>query len=208
MEHKLKELNYKLDDLEPIIDKSIMDLHYNKHYAGYVAALNKAITDSKKLQNLSLLEILPEIKNLPKDSQGAFRNNAGGACNHELYWDILTPGGPKTPQGDLSKEINKTFGNLDNLISIINDSGMKRFGSGWAWLVWNNGLEVCSTANQDSPLMGKEISGCEGIPLIGIDVWEHAYYLQYMNRRAEYLNNIWQLINWDKVEALFRAAKS
>ena len=208
MEHKLKELNYKLDDLEPVIDKSIMDLHYNKHYAGYVAALNKAITDSKKLQNLSLLEILPEIKNLPKDSQGAFRNNAGGACNHELYWDILTPGGPKTPQGDLSKEINKTFGNLDNLISIINDSGMKRFGSGWAWLVWNNGLEVCSTANQDSPLMGKEISGCEGIPLIGIDVWEHAYYLQYMNRRAEYLNNIWQLINWDKVEALFRAAKS
>ena len=189
MEHKLKELNYKLDDLEPIIDKSIMDLHYNKHYAGYVAALNKAITDSKKLQNLSLLEILPEIKNLPKDSQGAFRNNAGGACNHELYWDILTPGGPKTPQGDLSKEINKTFGNLENLISVINDSGMKRFGSGWAWLVWNNGLEVCSTANQDSPLMGKEISGCQGIPLIGIDVWEHAYYLQYMNRRAEYLNN-------------------
>ena len=208
MEHKLKELNYKLDDLEPIIDKSIMDLHYNKHYAGYVAALNKAITDSKKLQNLSLLEILPEIKNLPKDSQGAFRNNAGGACNHELYWDILTPGGPKTPQGDLSKEINKTFGNLENLISVINDSGMKRFGSGWTWLIWNNGLEVCSTANQDSPLMGKEISGCQGIPLIGIDVWEHAYYLQYMNRRAEYLNNIWQLINWDKVEALFRAAKS
>ena len=208
MEHKLKELNYKLDDLEPIIDKSIMDLHYNKHYAGYVAALNKAITDSKKLQNLSLLEILPEIKNLSKDSQGAFRNNAGGACNHELYWDILTPGGPKTPQGDLSKEINKTFGNLENLISVINDSGMKRFGSGWTWLIWNNGLEVCSTANQDSPLMGKEISGCQGIPLIGIDVWEHAYYLQYMNRRAEYLNNIWQLINWDKVEALFRAAKS
>jgi Fe-Mn family superoxide dismutase len=202
------DLPYNFKALEPIIDKETMEIHYSKHYAAYVSGLNKAIEDTDKLSDLNLLDLLPKIKTLPQANQAVFKNNAGGACNHELYWSILTPGGKISPGNDMLSDIKDTFGSLKQMISIMNDAGMKRFGSGWAWLVWNNGLEVCSTANQDSPLMGKEISGCEGIPLIGIDVWEHAYYLKHQNKRADYLAGIWDAINWNKVDALYKAAKS
>lgn len=208
MEHKMVDLPYGYKDLEPIIDKETMEIHYSKHYAAYVQGLNKAIQDKNKFNDLKLLDLLPKIKTLPEADRAPFRNNGGGACNHELYWDILTPGGKITPGQEFLADIKDTFGSYKQMISIMNDAGMKRFGSGWVWLVWNNGLEVCSTANQDSPLMGKEVAGCEGTPLIGIDVWEHAYYLKHQNKRAEYLSNIWDAINWTKVEALYRAAKS
>ena len=206
MNHKLVDLGYSFDALEPVIDKQIMELHYSKHYAGYISALNKAIEDNDICKNDSLIEIVEKINQLPNKSQSVFKNNAGGAINHQLYWDILTPGGSSKPSANLLEDINKTFGSLNNMISIMNDFGMKQFGSGWAWLVWDNGLKICSTANQDSPIMGKEISGCSGKPLIGIDVWEHAYYLQYMNKRADYLNAIWDIINWDKVDNLYKSA--
>lgn len=208
MTHKMVELEYSLDALEPVISKEIMDLHFSKHYAGYVSALNKAISDNQICEDDDLIQIVKKIGQLPKDSQTAFRNNAGGACNHELYWSILTSDKNSKPEDDLFNDIEKTFGSINNLISVMNDTGMKQFGSGWSWLVWDDGLKVCSTANQDSPLMGKNIAGCQGIPLIGIDVWEHAYYLQYMNKRADYLAAIWDIINWNKVSALYKAAKS
>jgi Fe-Mn family superoxide dismutase len=208
MKHKMIDLPYGYKDLEPVIDAKTMEIHYSKHYAGYVAGLNKAIEDTGKLGELELLDLLPKIKTLPESNQAAFKNNAGGACNHELYWNLLTPGGKISPGEELLSDIKETFGGLQQMISTMNDAGMKRFGSGWAWLVWNNGLEVCSTANQDSPLMGKEIAGCEGVPLIGIDVWEHAYYLKHQNKRADYLAGIWDVINWNKVDALYKAAKS
>ena len=208
MTHKMVDLSYNYKDLEPIIDKETMEIHFSKHYATYVAGLNKAIEDSGKLEDIELVDLLSKIKTLPESARAPFKNNGGGACNHELYWSILTPGGKISPGNELLSDIKDTFGGLKQMISIMNDSGMKRFGSGWTWLVWNNGLEVCSTANQDSPLMGKEVAGCEGIPLIGIDVWEHAYYLKHQNKRADYLAGIWDAINWNKVDALYKAAKS
>jgi Fe-Mn family superoxide dismutase len=208
MTHKMVELGYEYSAIEPVINKDIMEIHYSKHYAAYVSGLNKAIDDSGKFSNLSLLEIMKNIKDLPESERGPFKNNGGGACNHELFWSILTPGGSDQPSGDFLSDIEETFGSYNNMVSAVNDAGMKRFGSGWAWLVWDSGLKVCSTANQDSPLMGKEVSGCQGVPLIGIDVWEHAYYLQYMKRRPESLQKVWVALTWDKIEALYRAANS
>lgn len=208
MIHKLVDLGFSFNSLQPTIEKEIMEIHYAKHYAGYISALNKAIEDNKICENDSLVDIVKKIETLPTKIQSVFKNNAGGAYNHELFWDILLPGGSSSPENELLYDIKKTFGSMNDLISTMNDFGMKQFGSGWVWLVWNNGLEVCSTANQDSPLMGKEVSGCNGIPILGIDVWEHAYYLQYKNKRADYLASIWNVINWNRVEILYKKAKN
>lgn len=200
--HKLMELGFAYDALEPVIDAETMQTHYEKHYGGYVSNLNGALKGSD-LIDLSLDDLMVRV-----GSDNALRNNGGGVYNHNLYWSVLKPGGSNKPKGALLNQINKDFENFESLVSEMNDSAMKRFGSGWAWLVWKgNKLQVCSTANQDNPLMGDKIAGCSGAPLLGIDVWEHAYYLKYKNKRADYLASIWDILNFEVVEKLFADMK-
>lgn len=200
--HKLIDLGFPYDALEPVIDAETMQTHYEKHYGGYVSNLNGALKGSD-LIDLSLNDLMGKV-----GSDNALRNNGGGVYNHNLYWSVLKPGGSNKPKGALLNQINKDFENFESLVSEMNDAAMKRFGSGWAWLVWKgNKLQVCSTANQDNPLMGDKIAGCSGTPLLGIDVWEHAYYLKYKNKRADYLASIWDILNFEVVEKLFADMK-
>ena len=192
---KLPDLGYPKDALEPHIDAQTMEIHHGKHHAAYVNNLNAALEKHPELHGWSIEELLGKIDQVPEDIRTAVRNNGGGHHNHTLFWDILTPGGAKEPNGKLAEAINATFGSFEELKAKVNQAGATRFGSGWAWLVKDASgqLHVYSTANQDSPLM-------EGhTPLLGIDVWEHAYYLKYQNRRPDYLAAIWNVINWDKV---------
>jgi Fe-Mn family superoxide dismutase len=192
---KLPDLGYPKDALEPHIDAQTMEIHHGKHHATYVNNLNAALEKHPELHGWSIEELLSKIDQVPEDIRTAVRNNGGGHHNHTLFWDILTPGGAKEPSGQLAEAIKATFGSLEELKHRITQAGLARFGSGWSWLVKDSSgkLQVYSTANQDSPLM-------EGhTPLLGIDVWEHAYYLKYQNRRPDYLAAIWNVINWDKV---------
>jgi Fe-Mn family superoxide dismutase len=176
-----------------------MEIHHGKHHAAYVNNLNAALEKHPELHSWSLEDLLTKIAQVPEDIRTAVRNNGGGHHNHTLFWDILTPGGSKEPTGKLAEAINATFGSFEELKAKLTQAGATRFGSGWAWLVKDKDgkLQVYSTANQDSPLM-------EGhTPLLGIDVWEHAYYLKYQNRRPDYLAAIWNVINWDKVAERF-----
>lgn len=195
-----KPLPYAKESLEPFIDAMTMDIHFNKHHAAYVTNLNKALEG-----NTNIPESLEELMaNISKFST-AVRNNGGGHYNHELFWSVLTS--EKTsPSTNLEKAINDAFGDLTKMKEAINKAGMTQFGSGWSWLYVNNEgkLAVCSTPNQDNPLM--DISPCKGIPIFGIDVWEHAYYLKYQNKRADYLNNIWNIINWKQVSENYEMA--
>ncbi|MCX8088273.1 MAG: superoxide dismutase [Meiothermus ruber] len=196
---KLPELGYPKDALEPYIDALTMEIHHGKHHAAYVNNLNAALEKHPELHSWSLEDLLTKIDQVPEDIRTAVRNNGGGHHNHTLFWDILTPGGSKEPTGKLAEAINATFGSFEELKAKLTQAGATRFGSGWAWLVKDKDgkLQVYSTANQDSPLM-------EGhTPLLGIDVWEHAYYLKYQNRRPDYLAAIWNVINWDKVASRF-----
>jgi len=196
---KLPELPYPKDALEPYIDAQTMDIHHGKHHAGYVNNLNAALEKHPEIQSWSLEDLLTRIAQVPEDIRTAVRNNGGGHHNHALFWDILTPGGAREPSGRLAEAIAATFGSFDELKTKMTQAGITRFGSGWSWLVKDQGgnLHIYSTANQDSPLM-------EGhTPLLGIDVWEHAYYLKYQNRRPDYLAAIWNVINWDKVASRF-----
>ncbi len=196
---KLPELGYPKDALEPYIDALTMEIHHGKHHAAYVNNLNAALEKHPELHSWSLEDLLTKIDQVPEDIRTAVRNNGGGHHNHTLFWDILTPGGSKEPTGKLAEAINTTFGSFEELKAKLTQAGATRFGSGWAWLVKDKDgkLQVYSTANQDSPLM-------EGhTPLLGIDVWEHAYYLKYQNRRPDYLAAIWNVINWDKVASRF-----
>jgi Fe-Mn family superoxide dismutase len=199
--HQLPTLSYALDALEPHIDARTMGIHHGKHHAAYVANLNKALEGNSDLQAKSVDDLVANLDSVPESIRTAVRNNGGGHANHTLFWDIMGPGCGGEPDGALADAIKGTFGNLDNLKQQVNDTGMKRFGSGWSWLVKSGDqLEVLSTANQDSPLtQGKT-------PLLGVDVWEHAYYLHYQNRRAEYLAAWWSVVCWDKVAARFTAA--
>jgi Fe-Mn family superoxide dismutase len=199
---QLPQLGYAYDALEPNIDSETMQIHHSKHHQGYVNNLNKAL-EGTGAENLSLEEIL---KNTSKYAT-AVRNNAGGHFNHSLFWSILTPNKGTQPSRQLLQAINQQFGSLDNLKTSLNNAAASRFGSGWAWLSVdeNDKLFISSTANQDNPLM--DISEEQGIPILGIDVWEHAYYLKYQNKRGDYLSAIWEIINWDEVSKRYEQAK-
>ena len=200
MAFELPKLKYSYDSLEPHIDSKTMEIHHGKHHAGYTNNLNNAISGSE-LENHSIEEIL---KNLNMENS-ALRNNAGGYYNHNLFWDILSPSGGGKPNGKLLESINNGFESFENFKEEFSKAAATRFGSGWAWLcVHENGtLKVCSTANQDNPLMPG--IGSDGFPILGIDVWEHAYYLNYQNRRPDYINAFFNLINWEKVNEKYLA---
>ena len=200
MAFELPKLKYSYDSLEPHIDSKTMEIHHGKHHAGYTNNLNNAISGSE-LENHSIEEIL---KNLNMENS-ALRNNAGGYYNHNLFWDILSPSGGGKPNGKLLESINNGFESFENFKEEFSKAAATRFGSGWAWLcVHENGtLKVCSTANQDNPLMPG--IGYDGFPILGIDVWEHAYYLNYQNRRPDYINAFFNIINWEKVNEKYLA---
>ncbi|HQY89339.1 MAG TPA: superoxide dismutase [Tepidisphaeraceae bacterium] len=194
-----KPLPYPHAALEPTIDAKTMEIHHGLHYKAYVDNYNKALEKAPQLVEKRVEDVIANnLAAVPDEIKGAVRNNGGGVVNHELFWELLTPGGPKTPVGNLAKAIDSTFGSFDKFKELMVTAGTTRFGSGWAWLAKSGGkLEVYSLPNQDSPLMeGKT-------PIVGIDVWEHAYYLKYQNKRPAYLGAIWDVINWKVAEEKF-----
>jgi Fe-Mn family superoxide dismutase len=203
MPFELPPLPYPSDSLEPHIDKATMEIHHGGHHKAYVDNLNKAIAGSP-LEGKSIDEIVAGIASVPENIRGPVRNNGGGHWNHSFFWKQLSGKGGGEPSGKLADGIKSSFGDFNAFKEKFEAAGLGRFGSGWAWLVSNNGkLEIVSTANQDNPLMGKAISGVEGKPLMGVDVWEHAYYLKYQNKRAAYLKAIWNVIDWNVVAKNF-----
>ncbi len=200
MAHTLPALNYAFEALEPHIDAQTMQIHHGKHHQAYVDNLNKAIAGTDA-ETKTLEELMANISAYPV----AVRNNGGGHYNHTLFWSILGPNTGGAPTGDLATAINENFGSFDALKEKMNTAGATRFGSGWAWLLVKDGkLEVSSTPNQDNPLM--DVAEVKGTPILGIDVWEHAYYLKYQNKRPDYLAAIWNVINWDEVSKRYKAA--
>jgi Fe-Mn family superoxide dismutase len=202
MAYQLPPLPYPFDALEPTIDARTREIHHDKHHGAYVNNLNAAISGHSDLESLSVEDLLAKINSVPEDIRTAVRNNGGGHANHSMFWQIMKKGGGGAPSGELADAINSTFGSFDAFKDAFAKAAAGRFGSGWAWLVSNNGkLEVISTANQDSPYMeGKT-------PLMGIDVWEHAYYLNYQNRRPDYISAWWNVVNWDAVASRYKEAK-
>lgn len=197
---ELPALKFAFDALEPAIDARTMEIHHDKHHAAYVNNLNKALESAPELYDQPLEKTLREIGKVPESIRTAVRNNGGGHVNHSLFWEILTPGGSKAPQGALLADLEKTFGTYDAFVEKFNAAAGTRFGSGWAWLVLDSEkkLQVYSTANQDSPLMDGHS------PLLGLDVWEHAYYLNYQNRRPDYVKAFWTVVNWSFVESQYK----
>ena len=202
MAYSVPDLAYAFDALEPHIDARTMEIHHDKHHAAYVTNLNAALEGTEWMDR-PIEAVLANLEIIPEDKRAAVRNNGGGHANHTLFWEIMGPDGGGEPSGDLAAAITDTFGSLDDLKTQVNDAGVKRFGSGWSWLVWDGtGLQVLSTPNQDSPVM-------EGsTPILGVDVWEHAYYLNYQNRRPDYLAAWWNVVDWNAVAAKFEAARS
>ncbi len=199
MAFELPKLGYDYTALEPHIDARTMEIHHTKHHAGYTNNLNNA-TATTPLEGKTIEEILKGVSDHPV----AVRNNGGGYYNHNLYWEVLAPGGSPEPAGVLLDALNESFGSLEKFREAFVQAALTRFGSGWAWLVLqNNKLVVSSTPNQDNPLM--DVAEVQGLPLLGIDVWEHAYYLKYQNRRPDYVNAFWNLINWDEVARRFKS---
>ena len=202
MPFTLPDLPYKFDALESVIDAKTMEIHHDKHHAAYIAKLNDAIAKHPELENKSVEELLRDINNIPEDIRTAVKNHGGGHANHSLFWEIMSPKREK-PSGAFVSEINKAFGSVDKLTELIVANGMGQFGSGWSWLVISGGkLNAYATANQDSPLMNGDI------PILGIDVWEHAYYLKYQNKRDEYLKAWWNIVNWEAVERSWANAQN
>ncbi|HEU0056722.1 MAG TPA: superoxide dismutase [Gaiella sp.] len=202
MAYSVPDLGYAFDALEPHIDARTMEIHHDKHHAAYVTNLNAALEGTEWMDR-PIDSVLSSLEILPEDKRAAVRNNGGGHANHTLFWEIMGPDGGGEPSGDLAAAITDTFGSLDDLKAQVTDAGVKRFGSGWSWLVWDGtGLAVLSTPNQDSPVMeGKT-------PILGVDVWEHAYYLNYQNRRPDYLAAWWNVVDWKAVGAKLEAARS
>ncbi len=195
MSFKVPDLGYDFNALEPYIDAQTMEIHHDKHHAAYVAKLNDALEGTDWAER-DIEDILRNLNDIPEDKRVAVRNNGGGHHNHTLFWESMKPGGSNRPSGELADKINQTFGSFEEFKTKMADAAVARFGSGWAWLCSDNGtLSVCSTQNQDSPLTGGHV------PLLGLDVWEHAYYLKYQNRRPEYIENWWNVVNWDVVAA-------
>ncbi len=195
MAYELPALPYKFDALEPHIDAKTMEIHHDKHHAAYVTNVNKALVEHPDLAKLPIEQLISDMNKVPETIRTAVRNNGGGHANHTLFWQIMKPGGGGAPSGKVADALKSAFGSFDQFRTKMNDAGATRFGSGWTWLVKDRSgkLDVMSTPNQDSPIM-------EGrTPIIGIDVWEHAYYLKYQNRRADYLGAWWNTINWDEV---------
>jgi superoxide dismutase, Fe-Mn family len=208
MAYELPPLPYPNDALEPHIDAKTMEIHHDKHHGAYVTNVNKALAGKADLERLGVEELIANLKKVPEEVRTVVRNNGGGHANHSMFWRTLGPKAGGAPTGRLADDIKATFGSFDAFKEKFEGAGMGRFGSGWAWLVVNRGkLEIVSTANQDNPLMGKEICGAEGKPVLGCDVWEHAYYLKYQNRRAEYLKAFWNVVNWAEVAKYYEAAK-
>lgn len=199
MAHELPSLPYPKEALEPHIDATTMEIHHGRHHKAYVDNLNKAISGTP-LESKSLEALISDLASVPDNIRGAVRNNGGGHWNHSFFWKIMAPGAGGAPSGKLADDINAAFGSFADFQAKLEVAGIGRFGSGWAWLIANGGkLEIVSTPNQDNPLMGKGIAGCEGKPLLGVDVWEHAYYLKYQNKRADYLKAWWNVVNWAEV---------
>jgi Fe-Mn family superoxide dismutase len=209
MAYELPPLTYANNALEPHIDARTMEIHHDKHHQAYITNANNALKDHADLLAKPVNELIADLTVVPEAIRTAVRNNAGGHANHTFFWTIMGPNGSGAPKGQLAEAINAKFGNFDALKEAFEKAGTTRFGSGWAWLVVNKAgeLEVVSTANQDSPLMGKAVAGVEGTPVIGCDVWEHAYYLNYQNRRPDYLKAWWNTVNWDQAEKNYLAAK-
>jgi superoxide dismutase, Fe-Mn family len=200
MPYEVPPLPYDYSALEPHIDEQTMRLHHDKHHQAYVDNANKALAGTE-WEDRSVEGVLAELEILPEEIRTAVRNNVGGHANHSLFWEIMSPDGGGEPSDSLAEAINDTFDSVDELKKLLNDTGVKRFGSGWSWLVYDGtGLAVYSTANQDSPISNSDV------PLLGIDVWEHAYYLKYQNRRPEYLETWWNVVNWDAVQKKFESA--
>ena len=201
MPHELPPLPYAFDALEPTIDAKTMEIHHDKHHQAYVTNLNAAL-EGTEWADTPLEQLLDNLDLLPEAKQAPVRNNGGGHANHTLFWETMSPNGGGEPTGDLADAIANTFDSVDALKTQLNDAGVKRFGSGWSWLIHDGtGLAVVSTPNQDSPLMTGHT------PLLGIDVWEHAYYLNYQNRRPDYLAAWWNVVNWDAVAARLAAVR-
>ena len=202
MTYTLPDLPYAYDALEPYIDVETMHLHHDKHHNTYVTNLNAAVEKHPELAEKSVEELISSMSTVPEDIQTAVRNNGGGHANHSFFWEILAPNAGGEPTGDLKAAIDETFGSFDELKAEFKTAATGRFGSGWAWLVLDNGtLKVTSTANQDSPLMEGQT------PVLGLDVWEHAYYLKYKNVRPDYIEAFWNIVNWEKANEIFSAAK-
>ena len=201
MTYTLPELPYAYDALEPYIDVETMHLHHDKHHNTYVTNLNAAIEKHPELGEKSVEDLISDMNAIPEDIRTAVRNNGGGHANHTFFWEIMAPNAGGQPTGAIKEAIDETFGSFDEMKAAFKTAATGRFGSGWAWLVVNNGkLEITSTPNQDSPLMDGQT------PVLGLDVWEHAYYLKYKNVRPDYIEAFWNVVNWDKVNELFAAA--
>ncbi|MEK7563480.1 MAG: superoxide dismutase [Patescibacteria group bacterium] len=214
MPYTLPALPYGYDALEPHFDSKTMEIHHTKHHQTYIDKVNAALAGTE-FEGKPVEEVIADLSKVPEDKRGAVRNHGGGHANHSFFWTILSPNGGK-PSGDLAKVIDDSFGSFDAMVEQFNTAAANRFGSGWAWLVkienptsapasaeTSGKLKIESTGNQDSPLMGKEIAGCEGVPILGLDVWEHAYYLKYQNKRPDYVKAFWNVINWKEVERRF-----
>ena len=202
MPFELPDLPYAYDALEPHIDAETMRVHHDLHHKAYIDNANAALAGTP-LADHDVASVLTNLETLPDDKQTAVRNNAGGHANHSLFWQIMSPDGGGAPPGDLARAIDDVFGGVDELKAAVNDGGVKRFGSGWTWLVWDGtGLALYSTPNQDSPLLKSDV------PLLGIDVWEHAYYLKYKNKRPAYLEAWWNVVSWDEVAKRYAEARA
>lgn len=209
MAHELPALPYALDALEPHIDTKTMEIHHGKHHAAYIANLNKALEGNAELEGKSIEALISDLGAVPENIRGAVRNNGGGHANHSLFWTVIGPNAGGTPSGNLAAAIDKAFGSFDAFKDAFKNAALTRFGSGWAWLVAkaDGSVAITSTPNQDSPIMG-EAAGCDGsTPILGLDVWEHAYYLNYQNRRPDYVDSFWNIVNWSAVAERFAAAK-
>ncbi len=208
MAYELPALPYPHDALEPHIDKMTMEIHHGKHHNAYVTNLNKALEGQAALASKPIEQLIRELDQVPENIRPAVRNNGGGHANHSLFWKQMSKSGGGTPGGAVGEAITKAFGGFDAFKEKFAAAATTRFGSGWAWLcVKDGGLNICSTPNQDTPLMGEKIAGCGGTPILGLDVWEHAYYLKYQNRRPDYITAWWNVVNWKYVDELFTAAK-